>query len=732
MTAGELRQSLQSLQKNKADTGGVDLLLRLSQHYIFKPGELAPDMDSAGLLLQQAITWSRQIAYKRGLAGCCLQLAVLSREKGDRAKGRKLTDSAILLCNRYKEFNLLGESYLELKQYYDWQQDNATDTMRACDEKALEAFRQTGNIKRQAECLQSLADLNQIDKNYPVTINQARRALDLYKSIGYKELQGLYDLLNVSYCEISDYPSAIQYGLLAAKTAESVGDTSMQLCTIYTRLGSAFYVSRTNLQEALNYHYKALAIAKKYNDLNAVYIVSPQIVVCYVAGQRFPEVLWFARQLVHDYPPPENNHYFRLAANRMLLMGYTVTKNYTEAQKYCDRMLDIYRQPGANKFYGRLDLVRFYMASRQYSKAEASLLVHNELLKGKSENANTYIFNRQFWFMLDSARGNYLSAISYFRQYKKAQDSVFNENRSKIVETLKIEYDLEKKEQDLQLKTKSIDLLTTRSEVQQQQIQRSALLQNITVAGILILAGFLGLLYNRYHIKMKAGREISSKNKELQHLVEEKEWLVKEVHHRVKNNLQTIVSLLESQSAYLNNTEAMLAIQDSQNRVYAMSLIHQKLYQADNVAAINMGTYLAELVNYLRDSFTIRQQIQFHLQVIPIELDVSQAVPIGLILNEAITNCIKYAFPRQGRSDAITICMEREDNRIRLTVSDNGAGLPPGFDVTKSSGLGLKLMKGLTEDIGGQFAVQSDPGTTISIDFRANTPIGSVIPEGII
>src|SRR5262249_22759774 len=145
--------------------------------------------------------------------------------------------------------------------------------------------------------------------------------------------------------------------------------------------------------------------------------------------------------------------------------------------------------------------------------------------------------------------------------------------------------------------------------------------------------------------RQKNNKMVTQKNEQLQYLLKEKEWLVREIHHRVKNNLQIVMSLLNSQSAYIDNEPALTAIHDSQHRVQAMSLIHQKLYNSENLSSIEMSNYIRELAYNLRDSFNAGKHIRFNFNIESIEMDVSQAVPVGLILNEAITNSIKYAFP---------------------------------------------------------------------------------------
>jgi two-component system, sensor histidine kinase PdtaS len=231
-------------------------------------------------------------------------------------------------------------------------------------------------------------------------------------------------------------------------------------------------------------------------------------------------------------------------------------------------------------------------------------------------------------------------------------------------------------------------------------------------------------LYNRYLIKQRSNAtleinkiEINKKNTVLQNLVTEKEWLLKEIHHRVKNNLQTVMSLLNSQSAYLKNDAALSAIQDSQHRVHVMSLLHQKLYMSDDASAIDMRVYINELVEYLGDAFNTGQRIRFEMQIDSVKLDVVQAVPVGLILNEAITNSLKYAFP-DNRDGLIKISfLASPENHYELKVADNGIGLPENFNKNKTGSLGMSLMIGLSGDLDGKFSIKNNGGTTIKISF---------------
>ena len=177
------------------------------------------------------------------------------------------------------------------------------------------------------------------------------------------------------------------------------------------------------------------------------------------------------------------------------------------------------------------------------------------------------------------------------------------------------------------------------------------------------------------------------------------------------------MSLLNSQSAYIDNAPALTAIHDSQHRVHAMSLIHQKLYNSENVSSIDMKFYIRELVSYLAESFNTGQRIRFEYDLEPLEMDVSQAVPLGLILNEAITNAIKYAFPND-RNGTITISLTNTSaNNYLLTISDNGIGMPSQPGNRRAGSLGISLMTGLAEDLEGKFTIENDNGTRLKISF---------------
>jgi two-component sensor histidine kinase len=173
---------------------------------------------------------------------------------------------------------------------------------------------------------------------------------------------------------------------------------------------------------------------------------------------------------------------------------------------------------------------------------------------------------------------------------------------------------------------------------------------------------------------------------------------------------------LQSQARYLEN-DALKAIETSQHRIYAMSLIHQKLYQSDDIKTINMATYIPELVQSLIDGFGTDGQISFKLNIAAIDLGLSHAIPLALIINEAVTNSIKYAFPGNKKGE-ISIQMTDGGTQFLLELSDNGIGIPQIDHDAEPETLGIRLIKGLSEDIDAETSFEVDNGTKITIAFK--------------
>ncbi|OPY26753.1 MAG: sensory histidine kinase AtoS [Methanocella sp. PtaU1.Bin125] len=198
--------------------------------------------------------------------------------------------------------------------------------------------------------------------------------------------------------------------------------------------------------------------------------------------------------------------------------------------------------------------------------------------------------------------------------------------------------------------------------------------------------------------------------------LKEKELLLKEIHHRVKNNLQIISSLISLQMVNMDNDHARTPLQESQSRIRTMALIHEKLYQSKDLASIDFREYLESLINYLARTYAVSARLTVDKDIADVSLDIDTAIPCGLIVNELFSNSLKYAFA--GReSGTIRVSFARAGDQYRLAVCDDGVGLPPGLDYRNTASLGLMLVATLTEQIGGNLEHPGGPGTAFVVTF---------------
>jgi two-component sensor histidine kinase len=207
-------------------------------------------------------------------------------------------------------------------------------------------------------------------------------------------------------------------------------------------------------------------------------------------------------------------------------------------------------------------------------------------------------------------------------------------------------------------------------------------------------------------------------NERIKSSLREKEVLLQEIHHRVKNNLQIISSLLNLQSGYVQDPQAREIFQDSQHRIRSMALIHEKLYQSENLARVDFAEYIHSLATHLFRSYRANAQaITLKVQADDVSLDIDTAIPCGLILNELLSNALKHAFP-DGRAGEIRVALDADrEHRLTLKVSDNGVGFPSDQDFRNTASLGLQLVNTLVDQLDGTIKLDRRGGTDFEITF---------------
>jgi len=225
--------------------------------------------------------------------------------------------------------------------------------------------------------------------------------------------------------------------------------------------------------------------------------------------------------------------------------------------------------------------------------------------------------------------------------------------------------------------------------------------------------------YGRIPALLSVSRDITDRKimeETLRTSLEEKEVLLREVHHRVKNNLQIISSLLRLQDQYMDQAKQGAVLANTQQRIRSLALIHEELYQSQSFARISMESYLDKIVRSLAKTFGSGTGVRLECSVCPAEFDIRHASPCGLIVNELVTNALKYAHPAKQHG-SIMVNLEPAGSGYRLCVRDDGVGLPNEVDTAEPKTLGLLLVRSLTEQLGGTLTADGRHGTSVTVEF---------------
>ena len=697
------------------------MLQEISEHYSFRPGNLPANLDTAWRYIKQVVALTDTMHM---LAATLNTRAVLGKYYYERGELRKGIES---FQENIQDAQLIGDKQLEAHWWselgtYTPAYAATIDIVLQATLKARELFIEAGNPNEATYTLSDLSEWHWLAGNPQLAEQEETQVTKELRRIGQTRLFIHYRKLSTYELYMGNHDLALQLILMAKKNLDSLQE-DYEAGKIDKTLANIYW-AEDDIDKSLYWYRAVLQESQGRRDL-LIYSPALRIVQGMIRQGDLTGAQQFLTGFQRDNPPVRSrdkelmatawgNLFEALGQDAKAERSYLAMIRYNnlakdESKRDIEQFLDF----DVTRATSHFAMGKFYVDRNQFTKARSYLLMALAPQTLMPMPVDILRDAHLLLFKVDSAAGELASAIRHRLLYERYADSISTSAKTQDIAKLQIQYETEKKDRD-------ISLLSKQALLQQADLSRSVMIRNIILGGLLLTLVISVLLFNQYQLKRKT-------NRTLRQLVSEKEILLREVHHRVKNNLQTIVSLLSSQSAFLTS-DALQAIQDSQNRVFSISLIHQKLYQSENVAFIEMSSYLPELVSYLRDIYGIGNQISFHLDIAHVEISISQAVSIGLILNEALTNAIKHAFPEKNKSNTVVIEMVVGDRSIvHMKIADNGIGLPPDWNRERLNSLGIKLMKGLTDDLGGMFSIESQNGTMVYIRFVANAPFESAI-----
>jgi two-component sensor histidine kinase len=721
------------LQNNKPDINRAKAFFKLGDYYLSKQGATKNDLDSAFIFIKKG----------EMLAG--LLHATDLQHEGMLLNGSAylVTDDTthaklffIQVINYYRKKNNAkqeAETWLRFGEHVNRSNPPLIKFHTYCYRQAEVIYRKIHLNLEATKMLKEIADDDMVGGKLVDAEKELLEVISEFKALHYTKLHYTYDLLASLARLQGDLRKQLIYSTEVVRSMEATADTA-NATEFYIGLATT-YSSLKMTDKAILYYQKALTFTHSHNYLYQYYFTILNLVNLMVRQHNVTGALMLLQKVTTASPPSVVDD--KMFIDEGYGACYTALNQYSKAKPYYLDLVKLSDEAFKRNaisprdyFVHTMYYMRVLLQDKQFKEADAYVQKLKMLPSSKTTQMGMIDFEL-VQYKIDSAFKNYLPAIAHFKKYTQLKDSVYNVSKTRQIDAIQYKYETEKKDRALLLQTKNIGALKTSEQIQKKLVQKTVVIRNLVIGGLALVIILLGILYNRYRLKQgsnlllqKQGKEIDRQNQTLvdlnqkqKTLITEKEWLLREIHHRVKNNLQTSMSLLNMQSAHISNSETLNAIKDSQRRMHAMSLIHQRLYQSENVELIDMAIYINELVAYLAESFGNPANIKFEITVDALSFDVDQAVPIGLIINEAITNAFKYAFPGE-RKGIINITLKNNSGLNRLIVEDDGIGFEPDHHRTGAKSLGIKLMRGLTDQVQGEFELRSRPGTCIIISFN--------------
>lgn len=522
-----------------------------------------------------------------------------------------------------------------------------------------------------------------------------------YYSKAYSAYQLLQDTMMTSVLEINLgtlykqkglYEESLEYLLKAAHQLEREQPTA-NLASSYNIIAS-LYSTIGEPTSALEFHYKAQAVNRElgsetglswsYNNIGNVYMRLNQVDS---ALAYFEKSLAIKRDL-GDLPGQGiclNN-----MGELMLRKG-----DLAQAEKYLKESLAIRIATRQNmgELSTRINLANLFLQKEDLIRAEEELALAESMgMSLEMLDPLKDIFELQI--RLNQKRGNVEKALAYSQQLIVVKDSLLNRDKAESLAEMQTRYESLKKEDRIKLLEKEGLLQAVELERRQTWIKMMGVgMALILIIVVLIYYNFRTVRRNKAHIEL----------------------LLKELHHRVKNNLQILSSLLSLQSQQLTDDTAIKAVRSSESRINAMALIHRKLYTVDQNRTVDIKEYITELIQYLVYSYGYHEKnFKLDLQIKEISIDVDKAIPLGLILNELISNAFKHAYENHPNPQ-LAINLEYPDSHeLNISIRDNGRGMPV-IDEKQRKTFGMKIVSTLIKELKGSLNVRTDNGTTYDL-----------------
>lgn len=566
-------------------------------------------------------------------------------------------------------------------------------------------------------CLNNIGLLYYFRGEYENCIQYYLKSLHIEEKLGNKNAVAQSQLnIGITYKNKGNYEDALENLLSAARYFEKK-EPSKELGSCYSTLGT-IYMKLDQPQKALFYHYKSLDIRKKIKNKKGIAMSYTNIGETYKYLRQYSYALSFINQSIKIKEAIDDK---TSLAYSLDILGeiYFLQKDFVQAEKYYMQSMKLKEETEAQKEKTTTlnKLGALYLQWGQYELALSRLEEGRNIAKNVGAK-DELLINYKTTIEAFKAKGDLENALRFYDEYVELKDDMLNEQKNKTITELQIKYETEKKDQQ-------ILLMDERSKAQAAIVKQKDTKIYALAGGALLLFFIVLLSLNAYRSGKKSNKQDKVIIEQKQMLIVQKQTAMKELHHRVKNNLQVLSSLLQLQQQRLEDVTTKEAIKAVENRMNAMLLIHQDLYGENVESRVKMKPYLEKLVSNLLFSLgDSKGKIKINLVADDISIDADKALNIGFICNEVINNSFKHAFNKTDQPELDIELKKSGAAHLLFAIADNGKGMKIEKDLERSESFGLRLINMLTNDLKGKINISTDDhGTRFEFIIPTNTTI---------
>jgi two-component system, sensor histidine kinase PdtaS len=577
----------------------------------------------------------------------------------------------------------------------------------------------------------------------------AKEAIVLSRRINdQSNLGDAYFNLAITYHIQGEFDKAMSYYdsslIIRKKLNELKG-----LAGLYNNMGSIFTI-QANFPKGMEFYYQSLDIKLKLDDKKGAANTYNNLGIIKYEQKQYSEALELYKQAISLEETIDNPRGLARSLGNIGLVNIKLER-FNEAISYYNRAYDLMRDKNVNclKMYNANGLGEAYLkigdlkksklfATEAYEEAlqcDDERIIASSLQNIGQVNAlegRTNLAEKQLIECYDIAKkanltihieessraiyefyksiGNFEKALNYLEIAQAASDSLINQDLIQKLTTQELNYEFQQEKDSINF-VRETERVTYNASLSQKN-----LIQKVMIFGLIFTFLLILIIYRFYRLKQKSNELLTGKNQIISSALKDKEILIKEIHHRVKNNLQIVSSLLNIQKKFLGNGTAIQAVADIQTRVQSMSLVHQNLYKGNNITDVNSLDYLTDLLSVVQKSYdTSTHDIEIKMEIESVPLSSTQAVNIGLLATELVSNAYKHAFPTKFSGEAqIKVIFKEMDQSLYLEVMDNGVG--DKIEASNSS-YGMRLIQSLTKSMKGEVNFENNNGSLVKITF---------------